>query len=273
MYKLKRTRKTRKIYRRKNIKRAGGQLPSTPGVVVKLPPFSSLENIYKNPKTNLNQKGGLLPRGYVGPTWGTLHLSNFTITDQILADFRRLSTRPYMDCVISALQIIGILDTFTANVLRITKIGTHGIDSNEIELIFSLRTNQRFLFMPTNNIDEFIQYIRTHLQPGNVSFCGVTYMNGQSHVFLIGRDTDGNIIKIDPSVPDPYCFLETDHECFRIFSQNTRQYWLLFNYTGNLTQYESYALGILTDPAFIPTPPVYQPPEQGVEQEVEMDVT
>jgi hypothetical protein len=257
MYKLKKTRKTRKVNRKNNIKISGGQLPPAPVGIVKLPPLSSLENMYENPRKSLIQKGGLLPQGYVGPTWGTLEISNFLISDQSISDFKRLSSKPHTDCVISALQIIGILDFFTANVLRITKIAPgSGIYENEIELIFSLRTNKRFLFMPTTDVNEFAQYVKKHLQPGNVVFCGVTYTNGQKHVFLIGKDLNGNLIKIDPQVPYPLCFLESDDECYRNFAENTSKYWLLFNYTGEMTLHEAYALGILLDPTFVQSTPL-----------------
>lgn len=269
MYKLKTTRKTRKANRKKNIKRAGGQLPIVPAGIIKLPPISSLENIDKNKIKNLNQTGGLLPKGYVGATWGTLVLSNFPINDENLKNFRRLASKPPTDCVISALQIIGILDFFTANVLRITKIGRGtGIDANEIESIFSLRANQRFLFMPTNDVNEFAEHIKKYLPSGSVSFCGVTYTNGLNHVFLIGKDSNGNIIKIDPQVVDSYCLLYTD-ACFRTFSQNTRQYWLLFNYTGYLTEYEKQELDIVTNPVFNIHSPVDIASQQSDE---EMDV-
>jgi hypothetical protein len=262
MYKLRRTRKTRKIDRRKHIKRGGGQLPSAPAGIVKLPSLSSLKNMYKNPIKNLNQNGGFLPKEYIGSTWGNLQVSNFPISDQNILDFRRISSRKHTDCVISALQIIGILDFFSANILRITKIASGaGIDENEIELIFSLRTNKRFLFIPTSNITEFSQYIKTHILPSNIAFCGVTRSNGIKHVFLIGKDSNGNIIKIDPQAPNPYCFLETDQECYRIFSQNTLKYWLLFNYTGELSPYEANALGIQADATFVPpTPPEPESP-------------
>jgi len=260
MYKLKKTRKTRKTRkanRKNNIKISGGQLPPAPAGLVKLPPLSSLENMYEDPRKILNQKGGSLPQGYVGPTWGTLEISNFLISDQSISDFKRLSSKPPTDCVISALQIIGILDFFTANVLRITKIASGaGIDENEIELIFSLRTNKRFIFMPTTDVNEFAQYVKKHLQPGNVVFCGVTYMSGQKHVFLIGKDLNGRLIKIDPQVPYPLCFLESNDECYQNFAENTSEYWLLFNYTGEMTLNEAYALGIVTDPTFVQSTPL-----------------
>lgn len=256
MEKFRKTRKTKKN-RKKNIKRAGGQLPQTRAEIITLPSISSLENIYNNDKPFSNQTGGLLPTEYVGSTWGNLVVSNFPITSDNIVSFKRIANGTYMDCVISALQIIGIFDYFTANIFRITKIGTMlGVDLHEIELIFTLRTNKKFSFLSTNDINEFIQNVNTHLQPGNVIFCGVEFITqaftpSQNHVFLIGKDLNGRIIKLDPQSSNPFCFLDTDENCMREFAHNTIRYYLLFNYTGNLTQSEAEAIGIVTNPSFI----------------------
>ena len=251
--KMKKHKKTRKIY----IKRAGSQLPRASSQIIELPPLYALENIYKNKKAISKQKGGLLSDTYVGPTWGNLVVSNFPISADNILLFKKLSTGPYMDCVISALQIIGILDFFTANVFRITKIGTtFGLDLNEIELIFTLRTNKRFLFLSTTDINEFIQNVNMYLQPGNVIFCGVDYLPNynftitQKHVFLIGKNLNGRIIKIDPNARNPFCFLDTDRNCLNDFEINIIKFYLLFNYTGELTQAEAEAIGITYNPTF-----------------------
>lgn len=229
---------------RKNRKQTGGELPIASVYIVDLLPISSLEETYKRPK-NLNQKGGLISYEYVGSTWGNLVVSNFPISEVNLLSFRRLfANQSYMDCVISALQIIGILDFFTANIMRITSLSKIGFQHIEIELILSLRLNKRCLFKPTNNMSEFIQYVKQHLKPGNVVFCGASYTNIY-HVFLIGMDLAGRIIKIDPQAPNPFCYLDTDQECVRVFAANSTTYYLLFNYEGNLTPEEQKELGFI----------------------------
>ena len=253
MENLRKTRKNRK----RNIKRAGGQLPQTRAEIITLPPISSLENIYKNDKPNSNQKGGFLQAGYVGLTWGNLVVSNFPITSDNISSFKRIAHSSSMDCVISALQIIGIFDYFTANIFRITKIGKMiGLDLEEIELIFTLRTNKRFTFLSTSNVNEFIHYVNVYLQPGNVIFCGVEYETAQvftpttKHVFLIGKDLNNRIIKIDPAVSDPFCYLDENIDCINKFASGTIGYYLLFNYTGYLTEREAEEIGIKANPTF-----------------------
>lgn len=206
-------------------------------------------------KKNKYYKGGTLPENYIGQTWGKLIISNFNITDEQITSFRRIVSETFasnMDCVLSAMQIIGLLDVDTSNIIRITKIGSEsGISQNEIELIFSLKTNKKFEFKGTDNSNEFIQYVNEHLKPGCVIFCGTTdrdVCKCKHHVFLIGKDTTGKMIKIDPQQKDEqkFCYLETDEICQRsIISENVLMYYLLFNYEGNLTQEESEQMGFI----------------------------
>jgi hypothetical protein len=77
-------------------------------------------------------------------------------------------------------------------------------------------------------------------------FCGAKYIDGsidgKKHVFLIGRDNSGRIVKIDPQAPAPYCYLETDTACFEYLNTGSVSYSLLFNYSGDLTDPELYAM-------------------------------
>jgi len=243
------TRKIRKI--RKNIikkisKRGGGQLPPASVSIPQLPNICSLENVYKDNKSTSYQTGGLLPTGYVGPTWGELTLSNFVLTNQQLITFRRLfTTQSYMDCVISAMQIIGIFDFYTANILRITKLSKIGFELGEIELIFSLRLNKKFNFVQTNNINEFIQYVSLRIKPGHCIFCGTQNRNGFKHVFLIAKSLDNIILKIDPQSPNKFCSLETHQDCIKEFAQDNILFFVLLNYTGDLTSEEQLQMGFI----------------------------
>jgi hypothetical protein len=229
--------------RRRILKRGGGQLPNVESKTIALPPINTLQNMY-NKNEQQNQKGGELSSNYYGPTWGQLNMSTFGITNEQLMTFKRIVNSP-MDCVISAMQIIGLLDFFSANVLRLTLVGQHGITLEEIENIFSLRTGQKFVFQPTKDINEFISTVNSKLPKNHVIFCGIKYTETcMRHVLLIGRGEDGRIIKIDPQSNKNICYLDTDNECIDEFARDTNEYYLLFNYDGLLTTEEREKIGI-----------------------------
>ena len=236
----------KKTIKNKNIKIGGEQLPSLP-----LPPISDLENIYKLSfykilplnstkiikssveDKNLEKIGGMIP---------SYTLILFAITDDNLTNFKRIvdldkNINPYSDCVISALQIVGILDYFSSNILRITHIGTMGITMPQIEMIFSFRTNKNCVFLPTDNPTEFSNYLINYLSNGHLAFCGVEYNNGQGHAFLIGKNYENKFIKIDPQSKYSFCDLN-EHECYNDFIVNTRKYYLLF-WDQNSTYYNN----------------------------------
>lgn len=228
---------------RKNVKRRGGggnQLPPAEIALFSLPT--------KRPGVCQSigvQKGGNLPQGYVGPTWGNLIITNFRISDNDIISFQRINSN--VDCAASAMQIIGLIDNFTANIIRIMLIAHKqmGLYAGEIEAIFSLKTNKKFVFMPTTNADELVQYINAHLLPGCVVFCGATY-GTLSHVFLIGRHTSGTFVKIDPQSSVSVCNL-AEESCKRSMFKGAKSYFLLFNYEGEFTQKEGEIMGFTYD--------------------------
>ena len=177
----------------------------------------------KSRKNKKIKTGGLL-ENYGLP--GTTMLSQFAITDANLAQFNRRFTSP-MDCFINALQIMGVLDDRSANIMRISTIGRVGFTKEQIEMIFSFTYLTNFDFKSTLDYDEWARWIHTYLTPGNVVFAGYT-----GHVFLIGRRTDRTIIYIDPQVGQ-FCNLDTP-ECQQ-YVRDKRQWYLLFNSTERLT--------------------------------------
>lgn len=230
--------KTRKHYRTIILK-GGEQLPQTEVKTVVIPPMESLEVSYKN---GMKQNGGALPENYHGRTWGKFTMSVFSITSEQLDTFKKIVNSP-MDCVISAMQIIGILDFFSSNVLRLTSVGrTYGITLEEIENIFSLRTNNKFVFKSTTSAAEFDSTIQRLIPINHVVFCGVEYNNQYNtrHVMLIGKNNDGEMVQIDPQLEVPICYLNNNNICFK----NVSHYFLLFNYEGELTTAEKIQMGI-----------------------------
>jgi len=251
--------KTRKNYKKRKHchggSSGGGQLPPAKIAIFSLEPNKRLgiedvnmdiDNDTEGEDVNMDveehntnyQKGG---DNYVGPTWGNLIITNFRISDNDLLSFQRLTSN--VDCAASAMQIVGVIDKFTANIIRIM-LNAHqqlGLYANEIESIFSLRTNKKHVFKPTTSAQEFVDFINTHLLPGCVVFCGVTY-EVTSHVFLIGRDTSGTYIKIDPQKETRICNLK-EEACIHSIFEGARSYFLLYNYENEFTVEEGESMG------------------------------
>ena len=153
------------------------------------------------------------------------NLSQFQINDENIQSFRRYINSP-MDCVINALQLMGLLDTVTSNLFRISCVGTNGFEKDQIEKIFILYKGVNFEFKSTTNFNEFLNWIETKLLPGNVVFAGYT-----GHVFIIGRLLNGNIMYIDPQI-NKFCNIKT---CQNLIMHEGKSYYLLFNSEKKLT--------------------------------------
>lgn len=177
-----------------------------------------------------SQKGGIYEDQGLPPC---TEISTFRVTDDQINGFERLINSP-MDCVITAMQIIGMLDGKSANIMRVTTLGIHGITKIQIELIFTLFYNKNFDFKQTYDYDEFTRTISATLPVGHVVFGGYV-----GHVFILARHLDGSIYYIDPQI-NTYCNV-ADDQCSALFTQNQSSWFLMTNSVENLTpvQYQT----------------------------------
>jgi hypothetical protein len=153
-------------------------------------------------------------------------LSQFIITDENLLEFDRTFKSP-MDCVINALQIMKVLDSLSANIMRISTAGVSGFTKEQIEIIFAYVYRKNYDFKSTANYDEWVNYINSYLNPGNMVFAGYS-----GHVFIIGRNSNGVIVYIDPQ-NGQLCNL-SEPECENYVKMNG-PWFLLFNSVNYLT--------------------------------------
>jgi len=171
-------------------------------------------------------KGGLLEEApYKLPECNIL--SQFYISDDNINNFRRHFQSP-MDCFINAMEIMNVVDTKSANIMRISTLGKSGFTKEEIELIFIYSYGKNFDFKKTDNYNEWSNWIAMYLQPSQIVFAGYT-----GHVFLIGRLLDNTIIYIDPQI-QTLCNLN-DNKCEQ-YVQNQKEWYLLFNSLEFLTE-------------------------------------
>jgi hypothetical protein len=168
----------------------------------------------------LKKKGGYHDRADVERLFPIDTFTQFAITDASINGFQRMVASP-MDCFINALQIIGIINNISANLMRISSAGVTGFSKEQIESIFLLVLKRNVEFKSTTDFDEFFAMIRANLNTGFVCFCGYT-----GHVFLIGKKTDGTIVYIDPQVSQ-LCNLD-DPAC-QAYVRDKDRYFILFN--------------------------------------------
>lgn len=181
-------------------------------------------------------------RGGMGEQYGFPHcnnLSQFKITDEQLLSFKRIAPTP-MDCFINALQIIGVVNNITANIMRLSSAGKTGFTSEEIEKIFIFLSGHNHDFKATGSPQEFSEWIAKNVFPGHVVFAG--HEGGNNHVYLIGRGIDGTIVYIDPQL-GIMCDLSTQ-EC-QGYLKNNRVYRLMFNSQGKLSPEQLRLLGFV----------------------------
>lgn len=166
-------------------------------------------------------------------------LSVFSITNQQIQSFTREVHSP-MDCFINALQLLGVINSVTANIMRISTAGKSGFQLEEIEKIFVLLTGFNHSFRAIPNPADFSRIIAENLPPGHAVFAG---HEGQSkHVYLIGRTDDKRLIYIDPQL-GTLCDLASD-DCFKLISGNTL-FRILFHSTTKLTSEQLRRIGFV----------------------------
>ena len=192
-------------------------------------------------KTNTKTKSKTKLYGGVNNCTGEYILTQFRINDAQIQLFNRKVISP-QDCVINAMQIIGMLDIYTANLLRITLVGQYGIDQPQIEKIFILYYGFTFKFDPVTSFQEFSNDITRCLQVGHVAFAGYQSVNGTKHVFLIGRKTDGHFYYIDPQI-NQICNL-ADPQCLHYIAGKSF-YYLLKNNQMKLSDDEFRNMGFV----------------------------
>jgi len=156
-------------------------------------------------------------------------LSQFKMTNESITKFGRHFQSPN-DCFINALELFGILDVKSANLMRISSAGQSGFSKSQIEIIFIYILGNNFDFKPTNNYDEFASWIHTLLHPGFAVLGGY-----KGHVFLIAKLADNTIIYIDPQIP-PNGIICDVRQCENQYLKNSPKPWyLLFNSVEKLS--------------------------------------
>ena len=147
----------------------------------------------------------------------------FSITQKDILEFKR-SQGHGKDCVINALEILKILNDNSAGILRILIKPFDGISGPIIQNIFSfLYPSYLWNFKEYNTVKEFEFRIVNNFPSNSIIFCGMTFKDDTSHVFLIFKDLSEYFI-VDGQLG--ICNLITDTDCYD-FLKNGKKWYML----------------------------------------------
>lgn len=159
-------------------------------------------------------------------------LALFPIIDENILSFKRYLNSP-MDCFINALQLFGMLDILCANILRISSAGrVTGFTKEEIEGILILLTGYNFDFTSDN-------YVNFENELSTIPLNYGVLAGKDNHVFIIARNSSGQLILIDPQL-NYFGYYENSRHL--IYSP-TGMYYLLLKSSVKLTLEQIRSLG------------------------------
>jgi len=182
----------------------------------------------KGKKRSKKMKGGVLEQHGLPPC---TTVACFPINHEV--NFRRLFRSP-MDCVISALQYIGVLDSDAGNIMRITTVGSVGITQEQIEMIFAIKYRCNFNFKGFTDFNEFARIIVT-LPIGNILFAGYKTLTNVKHVFIF-VNLDGRIFYMDPQTIN--CDISDSINCAMPYIIEGKNEWYLLHQSIPLTPFQ-----------------------------------
>ena len=199
------------------------------------------------------------------PVWkGIAKLTQFLFKQEYISKFQSYvnSSLTPMDCFINACQLVGVLDTLNANILRISCAGQKGFSLDAMEKIFTLKsaslsgtvlsssdegmdpdrdttmkknTVQYYNFTDLNNlgggIELFANTLKDNLETDHAAFCGWAQSSG-AHVFIIRKDFDGDLWYLDPQQTGSPCILDNNKVCQNLLRNGEtqdRRYFILYN--------------------------------------------
>ena len=143
----------------------------------------------------------------------------FPFSNENILQFGRMEKRP-KDCVINALELIGVIDHYHADLMRIA-VGNIGLTESQILDIFRYRQPKEWKLVECKLQEIRICY-ETIMPPGTAIFCG--FYDDTNHVFLIRKTTDSHIFFLDPQ-NNLICH-QFDIICNSVFSDKNKYFVL-----------------------------------------------
>tara|TARA_Y100000592_G_C5465742_1_gene316589 strand:- start:202 stop:846 length:645 start_codon:yes stop_codon:yes gene_type:complete len=161
-----------------------------------------------------------------------LKIHQFGFSDININVFKRGLKKP-KDCVINAMQMLGIIEETPADLMRVLVGENFGITKEQLQSCFEIlyrKENLSWRFETYTNITTLSNFVKDKLSPSRAILCG--YDN--KHVFLIAKSENGEMFMIDPQLdlPNNMCSLshgESRDKCFDLIG-NKEKYHILKSY-------------------------------------------
>ena len=156
-------------------------------------------------------------------------IAQYEITSQTIYNIENVPrlNPSNVDCVVNAMEILGILSSQEAGLVR-TNIGSVGGIHPEHFLEKFREVNPEYNFnFEQISINELIDWINSiEMPPLSMIFCGYRDYNNVSHVYLIAKDFNGNKFLLDPQLNPPICNL-SNVNCFAYIAGKHSYYILV----------------------------------------------
>jgi hypothetical protein len=134
-------------------------------------------------------------------------IAQFNFSNDSITNFKRWVKKP-RDCVLNTMELLGILDSHTADIARII-IGDIGVEIRHIEQICELvYPEYKCNFYKFTNLKTLTDFTSKQMEYSNAIFCGY-----QGHAFVVAKYDNGNVYYIDPQI-NTICNLD-DKNCFK----------------------------------------------------------
>jgi hypothetical protein len=171
----------------------------------------------------------------------TPFMAAFPMSDSQLDGFKRHVPHS-SDCVINAMQLLGLIDERTGDLMRITAITLKGLSKEQIEKLMERTTGYKYDYRSSSSYQDFFA-AATQLEAGRAIFCGIKRSNGTSHAFIIGRGLNGTLYFIDPQIPI-ICDIN-DPSCSAHIRENVTEWFILFRSDQELSRVQLEQAGFL----------------------------
>lgn len=188
------------------------------------------------------QPGFVVPQSFLA--YGqveTPFMAAFPMSDSQLDGFKRHVPHS-SDCVINAMQLLGLIDERTGDLMRITAMPLRGFHQQQIEKLMERTTGYKYDFRSKSSYEDFFA-AATQLEAGRAIFCGIKRSNGPSHVFIIGRGLNRTLYFIDPQIPI-ICDIN-DPSCSIHIRENVTEWFILFRSDQELSRVQLEQAGFL----------------------------
>jgi len=127
-----------------------------------------------------------------------------------------------MDCVVNAMEILGILNRYEAGLIR--QITPQGIlPEHFIEQFEKVNPEYKYKFVQIS-MAELPVWIENEMPRLRMIFCG--YLDGNiGHVYIIAKDNNNKIFLLDPQLNPPICSID-NNDCYANIA-NKNGYFIL----------------------------------------------